>query len=566
MNVSKISGFNFQPVPFRGQISRDKPAFRGAPAVDTINLSPRFENILSLAEAEKAAIQLKLATSGYRDSTGRTFDDKLVNTMTAAVATYGKEHGQKAFMVGGDTRWASKIYGPMIADRLADQGFDVYIPQLKDTKSNKISDIPSPLLALATKAYKVPLSILLTASHNPWEDGGYCFLADGGCIATEVITTPIADNLVEVAKKGSFDAPAAKRGKLIPFDPYGLYKQFIDMKKFIDFEKIKEAQIDTYYEGLGGTGSNYFPQLMIDNGVPLGGVLDTITSRPEPEQKTLKNLAAKVTGSTAKLKIGLATDGDADRFGIVDENGKYISSDDVITLAAYHNIKNKGMTKGTIIKNHATTEQIEKLADYFNAKGMDIDVATTPIGFKFLGKKMLELENTDKPAIITGEASGGFTVRDHVPSKDGFVAILTILELVAFENRPISEILKTVKDEIGADYKTKCTNMAFPDDSAKDATENALRAYLDSTENTLAGYEIDFEKTHAIDKSMREQKEGGDGVKICLKNGSSAIVRKSGTEPVVRLIVDATDEETFIKLKKFLNELAESRGGKEVEL
>ncbi len=571
MNVAKISGFSFQPALFKRQVSQTKPVFKGTPVNDTVSFSPKSKSILSVYEAEMACAKLKSATSGYRDSTYRTFDDKLVNMMTASVALWLKEHGQKTIMLGGDTRPSTVKYAPIIADKLTEQGFDVLIPQLKDAKPNEISNIPSPLLALATKEHGLPLSILLTASHNPWEDGGYCFLADGGSIATEAITTPLADNLVKIAKQGSFDKPADKKGKLVAFDPYEFYKKFIGDKKFVDFKMIKDAGIEIYYEALCGTGGHYFPRLMKDNGIEVAEVLNTKTSKPEPDEKNLKTLAKKVTNSSAKLKIGLATDGDSDRFGIVDENGTFISAHDVVFLAAYHSIKNKGMTKGTIIKNHATTEQIERLADYFNAQGADIDVFSTPVGFKYLGKKMLELEHTDKPVIVAGEGSGGFTVRDHIPTKDGFVALLTMLELMAYEKKPLGEILETAKAQVGADYETEYVNvefakdgMQFAGDRGKDKTVRAFRNYFIGKHNTLAGYEIDFEKTYALEKGIKEQKPGGDGIKVCLKNGASALIRESGTEPVLRLIIDAKDKESFNNIKTFLVNRAESNGGVKV--
>lgn len=522
------------------------------PVYDTVSFTARDKNLLSAQEGEAASNKLKTSTSGYRAALDDKFNDKFVYSMTNAVVKDMNRRNQDTTIIGGDTREATKRYAPVIRNIFLSNGIDVHVPQLNKGDKNEISPVASPVLALATKEFGVPLGILLTASHNPWQDGGYNFLTDEASVADDTKTRPIADNLALITKEGMVDKYQRARGIAFPFDPYELYNKYIEEHQLIDFDNIRNGGIDIFYEDFGGTGGYYFPRLMKDHGIEIKETLSSKTEGPNPTAGNLKNLAKEVKKSDNPLRIGLATDGDSDRFGIVDENGKFISTPDVIMLSAYHLIKNKGMTQGTIVKNQATSDKIDTMVEHFNKKGCDIDVEQTPVGFKYLGGKMIELEHTSKPAIVVGEESGGLTIRGHIPEKDGFVAISTILDLMATEKRPISEILNDINAEIGGDHVTNCINMKFATDDKKDNAVSSFTPYFDGEKTEIAGMNIDYEKTYEIDAKLRKYKPNGDGLKIYLENGSSVLIRKSGTEPVLRLYIDATDQDSYDKLEDFL--------------
>lgn len=531
------------------------------PVYDTVSFTAKDKKLLSAEEGKAAADKLRTSTSGYRASLNDKFNDKFVYSMTNAVIKDMNDRNQDATIIGGDTREATKKYAPVIRNLFLNNGINVHVPQLNHKNKNEISPVASPVLAVATREFEVPLGLLLTASHNPWEDGGYNFLTDEAAVADDTKTRPIADNLENITAKGITDKYNGKKGVSIPFDPYETYKKYIEENNLIDFENIRNGGIDIYYEDFGGTGKYYFPRLMKDHGIELKGMLSSKTEGPNPTEKNLKNLSEELKKSDNPLKIGLATDGDSDRFGVVDEKGNFISAPDVIMLCAYHLITNKGMNNGTIIKNHATSDKIDAMADYLNNNGYNIDVEQTPVGFKYLGGKMLELENTDKPAIVTGEESGGLTIRGHIPEKDGFVAISTILDLVATEKRPISEILSDLKEKSGSDFVTNCINMKFSTDIEKDNAVKSFYPYFNGEETEIAGMNIDYEKTYENDSKLREYKQGGDGMKIYFDNGSSLLIRKSGTEPVLRLYIDAADNESYDKLEKFAVDRTVNLGG-----
>lgn len=523
---------------------------------DSVSFSHK-PKLLSSQEGEVYATKYRNSTAGYRGEFGNDFNDDFVYTMTNSAGEYMIAHKNAKTpktIVGGDTREATKKYAPEITKTLLNKGIDVYIPQLDGAKEGEISPVASPVLALATRTYEVPLGVLLTASHNPWKDGGYNFLTEEGMVAENKQVDEIADNFVKITKNGKEPKGLSKRGEIITFNPLKLYSQYLQEKNFIDFSKIKNANIDIFYEDFGGTGGYYFPQLLSENGIELKEVLSSKTSGPNPTAKNMQNVGEAVVESKNPMRIGLATDGDSDRFGAVDGNGNFISANDFLLLVAYHLIKNKGMTTGTIIKNHSTSEKIDALVDYFNKnEGTNLEVSATPVGFKYLGGEMMRLKDTPMEAILIGEESGGLTIKGHIPEKDGFLAISELLELMASENKPIGEVLKDVNDLLGADYKSECINVSFPSEKEKTDVVNSFEKYATGEKTSLFGYDIDVDKTIHHNEKIKTLKKGGDGHKIFLKNGSSLLVRKSGTEPLLRFFIDSNSDDVYENLKNSIS-------------
>lgn len=558
MRVQSINSFvNVRRVNYVGL----KPYSLNVPISDTVSFRARDKRLLSPNEGEKAANKLKTATAGYRGVYGGDFNDKLIYSLTNALVQDMNVRDQQVSMVAGDTREATKKYAPFIRDMMALNGIDVVVPQLKPSFTDKISPVASPVLALATRNMGIPMSVLLTASHNPWSDGGYNFLTDTGMVADDSKVRPIAQKMEEMTRIGEVPKRQGRAGKTVKFNPYEMYKQHLEDNKIIDFAKIREMDIDIIYEDFGGTGGYYFPKLLKDNGIPVQKVLSSKTEGPNPTRNNLMNLSLEVTKSKNPFRIGLATDGDSDRFGVVDENGNFINSSDVILLATYHLVKNKGMTEGTVIKNQSTSEKIDLLVDKFNQQGCNIEVEQTPVGFKYLGGKMIELMGTPKEAIIVGEESGGLTVRGHIPEKDGFVAISTMLELMATEKKPIGEILRGINEELGGDFVSECHNFKFSTEEEKLLALDSFEKYLTGEETQIAGLEIDYERTEEINKKLAEYKKGGDGIKLYLEDGSAVIIRKSGTEPLLRIFVDASNRENFNAISSELATQVENMGG-----
>lgn len=554
MRISFITGnkpSGFSKVSFSAQA----PIYSGnvnTGTKDSVVLSKK-PKLLSQEEGKIYAEKYRNSTAGYRGEFNKDFNDDFVHTMTMSAAQFMIKHKNSKTpktIIGGDTREATKKYSTKIAKTLLNKGIDVYVPKLEGAKDGKISPVASPVLALATRTFNIPLGVLLTASHNPWKDGGYNFLTKEGMVAENKQVNEIANNFLAITKTRKEPEGLKTAGRIITFNPLELYSKYLQEKNFIDFDKIKSANIDIYYEDFGGTGGYYFPKILENNGIELKGKLSSSTVGPNPTKQNMENLSKTVVKSENKMRIGLATDGDSDRFGAVDENGNFICANDFILLVAYHLIKNKGMTTGTIIKNHSTSEKIDALVDYFNKnEKTNLEVSATPVGFKYLGGEMMRLKDTPMEAILIGEESGGLTIKGHIPEKDGFLAISELLDLMATENKPIGEILKDVNALLGADYKSECINVSFASDKEKNDVVNSFEQYANGTKNSLFGYDIDIDKTIKHNERIKKFKDGGDGHKIFLKNGSSVLIRKSGTEPLLRCFIDATSNEIYDNLK-----------------
>lgn len=548
-STNKFSKVSFKPL---SQISFKQQKNE----VDSVSISHKPQ-LLSPEAGEIYATKYRNSTAGYRGEYGEDFNDNFVHTMTNSASKFMIEHKNAKTpisIVGGDTREATKKYAPQITKSLLNKGINVYLPKLENAQAGEISPIASPILALATKTFNIPLGVLLTASHNPWKDGGYNFLTREGMVAENKQVNEIADNFIEITRTGKEPKGLSKKGQIITFDPLKLYSQYLKEKNFIDFSKIKDANIDIFYEDFGGTGGYYFPQLLNENGIELKGKLSSKTIGPNPTAPNMKNISEAVTESENPMRIGLATDGDSDRFGAVDENGNFISANDFLLLVAYHLIKNKNMTTGTIIKNHSTSEKIDALVEHFNRNnGTNLEVSATPVGFKYLGGEMMRLKDTPMEAILIGEESGGLTIKDHIPEKDGFLAISELLELMATENKPIGEILKDVNNLLGADYRSECINVSFPSEEKKTEVVNSFEQYANGEKTSLFGYDIDVEKTIHHNERIKTFKDGGDGHKIFFQNGSSLLVRKSGTEPLIRFFIDSTSNGVYENLKNSLS-------------
>ncbi len=281
------------------------------------------------------------------------FNRDLMKLFAAGVGQWVKNHPledknkRPTVMIGGDTRRATEECIKDMKNVLLSQGINVRI--------NK-KPIPTPLHALYAKENKddINLSILLTASHNPWEYGGVNLVTKDGAIAGSNVTQDVANEIIDISEKGAYFIDTKNRGKesTIDEEAYQLYKTKIEESGLIDFEKIKKSGIEINYDSLGGTGGFVLPRLFEEKDVPLSRFSQTNRKLevPNPEAKNLIPLMKKVQTSKAKLAIGLANDGDADRFGVIDNDGSFITPNDVILLAAYHLNKNKGK-QGAIVKS-----------------------------------------------------------------------------------------------------------------------------------------------------------------------------------------------------------------------
>lgn len=485
--------------------------------------------------AKFVASSLTTSTAGHRAPyKSKTFNKEIITMLTLGVADYAKEVTENEIpkvLIGGDARLATKEMLPIIAQTLARQEVDVlYIDK----------PIPTPALSFIAKEYKADATILMTASHNPWADGGFNIITQDGAIAPANITKKVAMYALEYAKKGYYkEQKTSKVENIHKFYPYETYKKLLDSHQIINWEKLKDSNITIYYDGLKGSGCNVLPKLLKENKIDCREIESTGQIGPNPTKENLKELSLRVKNSQNPLTVGFSNDGDADRFGVIDENGNFVSTNDVLLLATYHLIKNKNMD-GIVLRSHSTSSQLDEIAKWYNKS-----IVVTPVGFKYIGEKILDLRNQNKDILIAGEESGGLTINSHVPEKDGILANLIIADLIASENKPLSQILGEIKSQLSATYLTKSINIKLEDNQKKDQIIQKAQEIYDKAllgDIKFGDFEIDAVKTKKHQENIEQFKKSGDGIKLFFTDGSSLLIRKSGTEPLIRYYIEALDE------------------------
>lgn len=447
-------------------------------------------------------------TDGWRDIVGENFTAENVEIVTNAIGKYVFDNFgvNKKIIIGYDPRNMAKEFTYQSAKLLKACGFGVIV-------SNKV--VPTPVLAYGAKLYNA-CAIMFTASHNPPKYLGMKFIPDYAGPATDKITNEIVSNL---GKK----APEGANGKIEEYDfspPY-----FKHMKELINFEAIKTLKTKIIFDGLYSSTIGYFDKLLDEFSIPyeamrmehdpnFGGGM------PEPKPKFLKELMAKVKADGNA--VGVANDGDGDRFGLVNEKGEYVSPNEVIAILLLY-LRNTKKLNGPLVKTVSGSQLLEKMAQI-----MDIPVIETAVGFKNVGEAM-RISN----AIIGGEESGGLSVQGHIPEKDGILANLLILEAMAVKEKSLVELQKEIYEFAGKEFFNDRIDLHLQN-------QEQVTTAIEKTKNTT---DVDGFKVIKTDFT--------DGVKLFLDDNSSWIlVRPSGTEPLLRIYFESDSLEKIEKLKE----------------
>lgn len=459
------------------------------------------------------ATQIKFGTSGWRAVMAEDFTFANVRRAVNGVARYvasQKRQGARV-IVGRDPRFLGETFCSMAAEILAAHGITPVV----------VSDpAPTPALSYAVIQTKADGVLNFTASHNPPEYNGIKFSTPDGCPALPEVTKKIEAEIVAADSGGSADAlrnaqsPAAER-----LDPKPMYLKRLG--EIVDLHVIRKAGLRVGFDPMWGAARGYSDELLRDAGVQVTTVHDQRDvlfggHAPEPDDHLLEELRGKMKGTHAQ--IGIATDGDADRFGIVDGDGTFLQPNYVIALLFDYLVESRGWKNG-VAKSVATTNLINALA-----KKHGVHLYETPVGFKYIGELIMQ----DKIA-IGGEESAGLSIRQHVPEKDGVLAGLLCCEMVARGRKSLGEQLKALCNQVGSYYPRR-ENFRLTTEVKEKFTEK-LRA----DPHTFAG--------RKVSEVVRT-----DGLKLVLEDGSWVCYRLSGTEPVVRVYSEARDEAGLEKL------------------
>ncbi len=473
---------------------------------------------------------IKFGTSGWRGLIARDFTFDQVRLASQGIADYLKTsladerssiYGRKpVVIIGHDTRFLGREFSLAVAEVLEANNL---VPLLCER------DAPTPVIAHNVRARKAIGGVNMTASHNPAEYQGLKFSTSDGAAAHPEVTKQIeAAVRTRIDQGWTFAAAIVGTYKCKTFDPKPAYIK--QLRKLIDFEAISKAKLKIAVELMYGTGRGYLDELLAQCGARLvifhaepnplfGG------HHPEPNAEGMKPAREAIAKGQATLGLGL--DGDADRFGVVDKDGTWMTPNQILALALYHLKKNRGWT-GAVVRTVPTSHQVDAVARLLN-----VPVHETPVGFKYIGALM-----ESEPVIVGGEESGGLSVKGHVPEKDGILACLLMAELVAYERRSLGAILKGLEKQTG-EFHSDRLNLAIPADK-----KEALLARLGEGYTQIGGFPV-------------EQFIRTDGYKFLLPNHEWVAFRASGTEPLIRCYIEAKSTAHLDKLRKACRKLTE---------
>jgi phosphoglucomutase len=458
------------------------------------------------------ATPIKFGTSGWRAVMAEEFTFANVRRAVSGIARYVASQKPKGarVIVGRDPRFLGEALCSTATEILSGHGITPLL----------IADAaPTPAISHAVMHGHADGAINFTASHNPPEYNGIKFSTPDGAPALPEVTHAIES---EIAAFDAGNAPAAMASngpKPESLDPRGAYLN--RLAEIIDFGVIKKANLRVVFDPLWGAGRGYSDAALRQAGVEIATVHDYRDvlfggHAPEPDDHLLEDLREKMRST--KAHIGIATDGDADRFGIVDEDGTFFQPNYIIALLFDYLVQSRGWKNG-VGKSVATTNFINALAEHYK-----IELHETPVGFKYIG----ELIKQDKIA-IGGEESAGLSIRHHVPEKDGILAGLLCCEMVASRGKNLKQQLHDLFAEVGSFYPQR-DNFRLTQQVKEKFTSKLLQEPKD-----FYG--------HKVREVVRK-----DGLKLVFEDGGWVCYRLSGTEPVVRVYSEANTEAELAKL------------------
>ncbi|RYU43656.1 phosphoglucomutase/phosphomannomutase family protein [Aliivibrio finisterrensis] len=463
---------------------------------------------------------IQFGTGGWRAFIGEEFTKDNVRLVAQALSNImiNEQAQEKGFVIGYDRRFLSDKAGKWFAEVVAANGIKVsFIDRF----------VPTPIVMFQAKEMGCIYSACITASHNPADYNGVKVFIEGGRDADEIITQKIEQQIAHLTQQdvSSVDfEDALNDGCIEIINPMNAFVDSI--VNFIDMEAIKKANLRVLIDPMFGVAKNALQTVLISARCDVDVINDGENPSfgglmPSPNAATLYRLKHLVAHDS--YDIGIGTDGDADRLGIIDEKGNFIHPNEVLLLLYYYLLEYKGW-KGSVVRNIATTHLLDKVAADHGEKSFEV-----PVGFKHISSQM---EADD--SLLGGESSGGLTIRGHIKGKDGVFASSLLVEMISVTGKKLSEMLDEIYAKYGYAYTAEgdCTFKA----SGKEALYNKI--YI---EKQLPEFEYEIEKVSYE-----------DGAKVYFKNGGWVIARFSGTEPLLRIFAEMEDQLTA---EKVLNQM-----------
>lgn len=462
--------------------------------------------------------EIKFGTDGWRGLIAGDFTFSNVRTCAQAVAEYvkGRRLEGRGVVVAYDTRFLSDRFAEQVAGVLAANGLRAYL---------SIDPVPTPVASYAVMDMKAAGAVVITASHNPADWNGFKFKPEYAGSATPEITAQLESGITTIQLRGCVPTPdSAQTDALVEnLDLSPTYCRHL--AELVDLDRIRGAGLSVVVDSMFGAGSGYIRRLIGDGKTSVSEIhnehnpLFPGLGQPEPIERNLIKLSVHVGNTDAD--VGLATDGDADRVGVADEEGTVLTPLQIYGLLAYYLLEIRG-ARGPMIKSVTTTRMIDRLGERYG-----VPVHETPVGFKHIGPKMMK-----EDALIGGEESGGFGFRGHVPERDGILASLYILDLVATTGRTVSQLIGDLYGLVGTHHYHR---IDIPIDGV--AKEQARERIATAHPDAVAGLRV-----ARLDRTDGSRFEFGDG--------SWLLFRFSGTEPLMRIYAECSSMQAVKNLLK----------------
>ncbi len=480
-----------------------------------------------MTASAKIASPIKFGTSGWRGLIADDFTFATVRLAVTAIAEHINAKTQNAktknptVLVGYDTRFYSEEFSQLAVEILQQHHIRTLLCE---------TFTPTPAVAYEIMRRKLDGAINFTASHNPAQYHGLKFSSSDAGPALPEVTKDIEARVAKMIEKdGPFpmaarasSAHAGKDGKGESVNLRDAYLKRIE--ELVRFDVLRKAKCKFVVDALHGCGAGYLDRALADHGVQVQALR---TNRdclfdgtgPDVSEENLAPLRKAVTDSGATA--GLATDGDADRFGIIDRDGTWISPNQILALVYDYLVETRNWNMPAA-RSVATSQMIDAAA-----KSRGQSTYQTPVGFKYIGQLIRE----DKIA-LGGEESAGLTIRGHVPEKDGILACLLVAEMLAARGGSLKEQIQKLFKKIGREFWPLRENLHLSDEQKANAVKKVA---VDAS--TLLG-----RKVVSIDRT--------DGAKFIFDDGTWMLMRLSGTEPLLRLYVEADSAAASARLAR----------------
>ena len=468
--------------------------------------------------------EIRFGTGGWRAVIGEDFVCENVRRVAAGILALMEKQGktEKPVVIGYDRRFLSEDAAKWVAEVLAYGGISVLFMH---------RSAPTPLVMHTVKDQGLHYGVEITASHNPSEYNGIKLIVDEGRDAPPEVTAALEQEIRNVRSVSycSFQK-AVEDGRIVYLE--NPFNRFIDdILDRLNVDALRKRGLRVAFDSMHGSGT--YPLLTIFYTARC--TVDTIHSNkdayfggrmPAPSEQSLDTLRNTVLHG--HYDLGIAMDGDGDRLGIIDRDGRYISANEILCMLYWYLVKFKGW-KGPVVRNLSTTHMLDRIAESFGEKCYEV-----PVGFKYISAKLDEMD-----AVLGGESSGGLTVRGHIHGKDSVYAASLFAEMLSVTNMTAGEIIDTLEQQYGKFIMVE-DNLSFsPEDKGEILSKLMVKKELP-----------DFSRQ--VERVSYE-----DGCKVYFADGGFVICRFSGTEPLLRIFAESDTRESAQKsisvLKEFLS-------------